>query len=125
MDGLDDVAGREIIGFQEIIRFPRFAEAVLDADEFYWDTAVLGQGFADGPSQTAHDLMFFTDDDGPRFSRTSTDRIQVQRFDRVDVDDAGRNTFPGQFIRRRQGFMDMRPLAKRVTSLPSRKMAAL
>ena len=83
MDGLDDVAGREIIGFQEVIRFPRFAEAVLDADEFYWDTAVLGQGFADGPSQTAHDLMFFTDDDGPRFSRTSTDRIQVQRFDRV------------------------------------------
>ena len=67
---------------------------------------MLGQGFADGPSQTAHDLMFFTDDDGPRFSRTSTDRIQVQRFDRVEVDDAGRNTFPGQFIRRRQGFMD-------------------
>ena len=71
----------------ELFRFSRLAEHIVNADEFHRGRRFAGKKLCDDAAQAARYLMFFDGNDRSGFTRSCDDCFFVKRLYRMYVHD--------------------------------------
>src|SRR5215212_7183407 len=97
-----DMPGRDAVGLEEVVVWRGLAIDVAQADAAQRRWTMLAEHFGHGAAEPADDRVVFGGDDAAGPLREGDNGVGVDRLERRQMEDAGRNSFGREHVGRLQ-----------------------